>query len=129
MARATFDYLNYNDLNLRTLPFKAHVSLDADDVGKAVTVTGDFEVGLGSDGDPLIGRLDYIDAGTVYCTVAVGDALVLDGVSGALPSEKNCVVVNGLGAVRVATSADAGYPSDKSVLGVDAATRHVVVLF
>jgi hypothetical protein len=129
LARAAFDHLSYNDLNYRSLPFKAHVSLSADDVGKAVTLTSDYEVGLGSNGDPLIGRLEYIDAGTVYCTVGIGDTLIFDGVSGALPAEKNCVVVNGAGAVRVATSVDAGYPSDKVVLGVDSSTRKVVVLF
>jgi hypothetical protein len=61
----------------------------------------------------------------------VGDTLLFDGVSGALPSEKNHLVVNGAGAVRVATSADAGYQyaSKNIVVGVDSTTRTVAVLF
>ena len=123
-----FDIHNYNFLNTRTLPFKAHVSLDADDVGKAVTLTSDFTVGLGSDGDPLIGKLDWVFGG--LATVVTGEVALYNGVSGALPSEENHVVVNGAGAVRVALSSDAGYEYScrNIVLGVDGTTRKVAVL-
>lgn len=131
MARATIDYLSYQNLGTRTIPALAHVSLTADNLGDAVTFTADYTVGLGSDGDPLIGKLEYLNATLGHATVAVGDTLLFDGVSGALPSEKNHLVVNGAGAVRVATSADAGYQyaSKNIVVGVDSTTRTVAVLF
>lgn len=124
----TFDIYNYNNLGTRTLGFKAHASLDADDVGNAVTLTSDFTVGLGSDGDPLIGKLNYVFGG--YATVIKGDVVIYDGVSGSLPSEGDNVVVNGSGAVRAATSADAGYEYSHRniVIGVDSTTYKVAVL-
>lgn len=130
MARATFDYLSYNSLNYRTLPFKAHISVTASHLDHAMSLTGDYEVGLGADGAAIVGKLDYLDAGTVYCTVGIGDTLILPGVSGSLPSEGDYVVANGSGLVRAGTSADAGYAGKRNtVLGVDSATYSVVVLF
>lgn len=128
MAKYDVGYLSYSIVRTQTLPFKAHVSLTLDDAGKAVTLTDDYQVGLGSSGDPLIGKLVHLENDGV-CTVEVGPTLVLSGVSGALPNEKDLVVVDGEGCVIAATSAHAGYAGPRRmVLGVDATTYNVVVL-
>ncbi len=68
--------------------------LDVDDVGKAVALEGNYEVGFGSDGGRVLGRLEHVAGGLATVQISgvarfsinsgktaptVGDALVLDG--------------------------------------------------
>lgn len=68
--------------------------LDSDDVGKAVALEDDYEVGFGSDGGKVLGRLEHVAGGLATVQIAgvarfsintgetapdVGDSLVIDG--------------------------------------------------
>lgn len=74
----------------RTRTFKT--SLSASDVGKAVAMVGNNEVGLGTDGATFVGKLVRVEkdgVGTVECfgnvkvpysgTMALGKPVVVDG--------------------------------------------------
>ena len=92
--------------------------------GKAVTITGDGEVGFGSNGDTLLGKLDKYESDN-YVTVQDAGYTSIPGVSGSLPSAGNFLVVNGSGAVKASTGAVG--PARAVSIGT-AATGPVVVL-
>lgn len=126
MGKFDVGYLSYEVVRTQTLPFKAHVSLTLEDIGKAVTLTDDFEVGLGSAGDLLVGKLVYVEDDNV-CTVEVGPTLVFAGVSGSIPEAGDFVAVDGQGCVVKATAVSGVYDVPlKTVLGVDG--ENIVVL-
>lgn len=79
------------------ITYKAHAGLVAADVGKAVTLVADSTVGLGSDGDPLQGKLVVLEAG--YCTVETGPYVSVP-YTGTAPTLKSKVVVDGAGNVK-----------------------------
>jgi hypothetical protein len=126
---------DFEGIGLRTSTWKANSALvsavaDAkawgDDgrgaaVGKAVTITGDGEAGLGSNGNPLLGKIhQYEFDGTV--TVQDGGYTVMPGVSGSLPDAGNYVAVNGSGAVVSAATGPA------KAVDVDEENHTVMVL-
>ena len=84
--------MSVRDQNLQTIgfltaTFKIHQTggvddLKDDDVGKAVTITGDYEVGPGSDGNILLGKLISLsltdaDVGKRVATVQIGGICTL----------------------------------------------------
>ncbi len=91
--------------------FKPHSSLTQDDIGKAVTMTGDNEVGLGANQDELVGRLAFLDdnATPAVCTVQIDGVMELP-FSGT-PSINDKVVVDGAGNVATAPLMAAGQPN------------------
>ncbi|MBA1335836.1 MAG: hypothetical protein HPY66_1654 [Firmicutes bacterium] len=92
--------------------------------GKAVTITGNDEYGYGSAGDPLRGViLHYEDEDCM--TVQYRGYAELDGVSGALPTAGNYLVVDGAGAVSATATATNAYAVS---VGSDSATGPVIVL-
>ena len=97
--------------------------------GKAVTATGDAQMGYGNAGDPLRGIIDkYEDDG--YMTVQVGGYKTAPGVSGALPTVNNFVCVNGAGLVSVcATQTAAGRGPAYAASVDDTADVNTVVVF
>jgi hypothetical protein len=107
--------------------FKAHGSVSAVALasgaaaveGKAVTVTGNGEMGFGTAGDPLRGIIEtYEDDG--YMTVQVkGFKEGVPGISGALPAANDFLCVNGAGAVSKVASGNAGLAYAVSVDSTD----------
>lgn len=90
---------------------------------KAVTITGDGEVGFGNLGDALLGRIhQYEFDGSV--TVQDVGYTELPGVSGSLPNAGDFVVVNGSGAVV----ASVGAIGPARAVSVDAVNHKVMVL-
>ena len=123
------DDIKFDGIGAKYATYKTHASITADDEGHAVTLTADGTVGLGSSGDPLIGKLlKYDDDG--YGSVQYAGYAVFDGVSGSLPSEKDAVAVNGAGKVIAMTSAQLLTMHHKlpTVQSVDSSTYKVVVL-
>ncbi len=131
-GRGGFDF---EGIGLRTSTWKAQAALvsavasakawedDGRDaaVGKAVTITDNDEVGLGSDGNPLLGKvIQYEFDGTVV--VQDGGYTEFEGVSGSLPDAGNYVAVNGSGAVVSATTGPA------KAVSVDDENHTVMVL-
>jgi len=125
LGKYDISYLSYDLLGSNTLPFKAHPALTADDIGKVVTITGDYEVGIGATGSFPLGKLIYLEKdGT--CTVELGNRVLnLPGVPGSLPDEGDFVYCNGSGYVIEAPSA---IVNSRKVIGVDASTCTVTVL-
>ena len=82
--------------------FKPNSSLTQSDLNKAVTMTDNNEVGLGSSEDVMVGRLAYLDdaESPAVCTVQIAGVMELP-FSGS-PSVNDMVVVNGLGSVITA---------------------------
>ncbi len=109
MARGGVDY---EGIGFRSSAWKASDALKAAVVAaqawqndgrsavldKAVTITGDSEVGFGNAGDPLLGRLHQYEFDG-YVTVQDSGYTELPGVSGNLPTPGAYVVVDGNGAV------------------------------
>jgi hypothetical protein len=108
--------MSVRDQNLQTVgflaaTFKIHQTagsddLQDDDIGKAVTVTGDYEVGPGSNGDMLLGKLISLsltdaDNGKRVATVQIGGICTLPAAA-TVPSAGDRVVVNGSGSVKQA---------------------------
>lgn len=92
--------------------------------GKAVTVTGNGQMGFGTAGDPLRGIIDkYEDDG--YMTVQVKGFRTAPGISGALPDPNSFVCVNGSGAVSAVASGNAG---PAYAMSVDS-TENTIVVF
>jgi hypothetical protein len=92
--------------------------------GKAVTITGNGEAGYGSAGDALFGKITkYEDSAAM--TVQYGGFAELTGISAALPTAGDYVVVDGSGAVSASATA-----TNARVISVsdDAVTGPVVVL-
>jgi len=98
-------------IGFQTATFKIHQTAGADDlsdsdIGNAVTLTGNYEVGPGSSGDILLGKLIALtlsdaDVGKRTATVQIGGICTLPAAV-TVPSVGNKVVVNGAGAVRQA---------------------------
>jgi len=92
-------------------------------VGKAVTITGDGEAGLGSDGDPLLGKINQYEFDG-YMTVQDAGYTEFDGVSGNLPDVGDYLVVDGSGAVKAST----GATGPAKAVSVDDDNQKVMVL-
>jgi predicted RecA/RadA family phage recombinase len=100
--------------------FKIHQTVEVDDlkdddIGKAVAITDDYQVGFGSDGDVLLGKLVDLsltdaDVGKRVATVQVGGVATLPATT-TLPSLGDRVVVDGDGSVKQAPALD-GYDPD-----------------
>jgi hypothetical protein len=97
--------------------FKVHQTagindLADSDIGKAVTLTDNYEIGPGSDGDILLGKLIDLsltdaDGASRVATVQIAGVMTLPATA-TLPSIGNRVVVDGSGSVKQATAL-AGY--------------------
>jgi hypothetical protein len=91
--------------------------------GKAVTITGNYEAGFGSAGDAILGVIEKYHTDDAMTVQDVGYAEFY-GVSAALPTAGNYLVVDGSGAV----SATATVSNARAVnVGTDA-TGPVMVL-
>lgn len=102
-----------------------------EDVGKAVTLSGNNEISLGSDGDVLLGRLEYVMGG--LATVQIGGVARFSyNTSKTAPSVSNRVVADGAGKVYPSppnTSVPPGGVVGRGhVTLVDAASHHCDVL-
>jgi hypothetical protein len=121
--------MSVRDQNLQTVgfltaTFKVHQTAGEDDlkdvdVGKAVTITGNYEVGPGSDGDLLIGKLIHLsltdaDVGKRVATVQIGGICTLPAVA-TLPNVGDGVVVDGAGAVKQAPALAGDDPAGGNV--------------
>ena len=87
--------------------------LTADDVGKAVALSGDNEVDFGADAGLLLGRLEHVQEG--IATVQVSGVVRLPYVTTA-PTVGDQVVINGSGSVK---QVGTGEPGRGIVLAVD----------
>lgn len=102
---------NLQTVGFLTATFKIHQTAGSDDlkdadIGKAVAVMGNYEVGLGSDGDPLLGKLIHLsltdaDEGKRVATVQIGGVCTLP-VTTTVPAVGDGVVVDGSGSVKQA---------------------------
>lgn len=108
--------MSVRDQNLQTVgfltaTFKIHQTAGEDDlkdtdVGQAVTMLDNYEVGPGSDEDVLIGKLIHLsltdaDVGKRVATVQIGGICTL-AAAATVPSVGDGVVVDGNGAVKQA---------------------------
>lgn len=91
--------------------------------GKAVTVTGNGQMGYGSAGAPLRGIIQKYE-GDGYMTVQIRGYKTAPGVSGALPTAGDFLCVNGAGAVSKVASGNAG---PAYAVSVDNAANTVMV--
>lgn len=107
-----------------TYLLKSADNFTQDDEGKAVTITGNGEVGYGSAGDVLIGALLRVEADGVGSVQDRGYIEV--GYVSAAPALKSCVVVNGSGLVSQAPADFVG--KGNTVVSVDTTNQKVVVL-
>jgi len=102
---------NLQTIGFQTATFKIHQTAGSDDlsdsdIGKAVTISGNYEVGPGSNGAMLLGKLIDLsltdaDNGKRVATVQIGGICKLPAAA-TVPTVGNSVVVNGSGAVRQA---------------------------
>jgi hypothetical protein len=102
---------NLDTIGALTATFKVHQTTGNDDlkdsdIGKAVALMGNYEVGFGLNGDILIGKLIDLsltdnDKGRRVATVQIGGIMTLPAAA-TVPVLGNRVVVNGVGAVRQA---------------------------
>ena len=91
--------------------FKVHQTAAVDDlkdedIGKAVSIAGNYEVSLGASGGVLLGKLIDLsltdaDNGKRVATVQIGGVCILPAAA-TVPSVGNRVVVDGAGAVKQA---------------------------
>lgn len=91
--------------------------------GKAVTITGNMTAGFGSDGDPVLGKVETYHSDNVMTVQDVGYT-EMPGISGSLPTAGDFLVVNGAGAVK----ASAGATGPARAVSVDSTTNTVMVL-
>lgn len=92
-------------------------------IGKAVTITGNGQMGYGSAGNPLKGIIQqYEDDGNM--TVQYKGFATAPGISGALPTAGDFVCVDGSGAVSKVASGNAG---PAYAVSVDSTANTVVV--
>jgi hypothetical protein len=92
--------------------------------GKAVTVTGNGQMGYGTAGDPLRGIIQkYEDDGNMTVQVK-GFKEGVPGISGALPAANDFLCVNGAGAVSKVASGNNG---PAYAVSVDSTANTVVV--
>jgi hypothetical protein len=104
--------------------FKIHQTDSSDDlvdadIGKAVAILGNYEVGPGSDGDVLLGKLIDLsltdaDEGQRTATVQVAGIMTL-AAAATVPSVGNGVVVNGSGSVKQAPALAGNDPAGGNV--------------
>lgn len=109
-----------------TYALKASDNITQDDEGKAITVTGNGEVGYGSAGDPLLGILSRVEADNFGSVQDEGYITVEYASAAAAPEVGKPVVVNGAGLVSQATAAIVG--RSNTIVSVDTTNRQVVVL-
>jgi hypothetical protein len=97
--------------------------------GKAVTVTGNGQMGFGSAGDPLKGIIEkYENDG--YMTVQYAGLKTAPGISASLPAANDFVCVNGAGSVsKCAVQTAAGRGPAYAVSVDDTADVNEVVVF
>lgn len=108
--------MTVRDQNLQTIgllcaTFKIHQTAGVDDlknvdIGKAVSLSGNYEVNLGANGGALLGKLIDLsltdaDTGKRVATVQIGGICTLPSAA-TTPAIGNRVVVNGAGAVKQA---------------------------
>jgi len=108
--------MTVRDQNLETTgalyaTFKVHQTAGNDDlvdadVGKAMSIMGNYEVGFGANGGILLGKLIDLslsdaDEGVRVATVQVAGIMTLPAAA-TVPSVGNRVVVNGAGTVKQA---------------------------
>jgi hypothetical protein len=115
---------NLDSIGALTATFKIHQTAGNDDlkdsdIGKAVALTGNYEIGFGNTGDPLIGKLIDLsltdaDKGRRVATVQIAGTMTLPTVA-TIPALGNRVVVNGAGAVRQAPVLSAYDPAGGNV--------------
>ena len=104
--------------------FKIHQTAGSDDltdsdIGKAVTIAGNYEINLGSDGDMLLGKLIDLsltdaDNGSRVATVQIAGMMTL-AAAAPVPSLGNRVVIDGLGAVKQAPALGGNDPAGGNV--------------
>jgi len=111
-------------IGFQTATFKIHQTAGVDDladadIGKAVSITGNYEVGPGTDGGVLLGKLIQlsltdVDNGKRVATVQVGGVCTLPAAA-TVPVVGNRVVVNGAGSVRQAPALAGSDPAGGNV--------------
>ena len=102
---------NLSTVGFLTATFKIHQTTSVDDlkdtdIGKAVSLTANNEIGFGANGAMLLGKLIELsltdaDNGKRVATVQIGGICTLTSAA-TTPAVGNRVVVNGAGAVRQA---------------------------
>jgi hypothetical protein len=102
---------NLQTVGFATATFKIHQTTGIDDlknadVGKAVSIMANYEVGFGASGALLLGKLIDLsltdaDNGKRVATVQIGGICALPAAA-TVPVVGNSVVVNGAGAVKQA---------------------------
>lgn len=102
---------NLDTIGFQTATFKVHQTAGIDDlkdvdIGKAVSLSGNYEVNLGTNGGVLLGKLIDLtltdaDNAKRVATVQIGGICTLASAA-TTPAIGNRVVVNGSGAVRQA---------------------------
>lgn len=115
---------NLQTIGFQTATFKIHQTAGSDDltdsdVGNAVTILGNYEVGRGSDGDILLGKLIDLsltdaDNGRRVATVQIGGICTMPAAA-TIPSIGNGVVVNGSGSVKQAPALAGNDPAGGNV--------------
>lgn len=102
---------NLQNIGFLTATFKIHQTTGNDDlkdadIGKAVSIVGNYEIGFGANGAVLLGKLIDLsltdaDNGKRVATVQIGGVCTLPAAA-TVPSVGNRVVMNGSGAVKQA---------------------------
>jgi hypothetical protein len=102
---------NLQNIGFLTATFKIHQTANLDDlkdadIGKAVSLSNNYEINLGTTGGTLLGKLIDLsltdaDNGKRVATVQIGGICTLTSAA-TTPAIGNRVVVNGAGAVRQA---------------------------
>lgn len=97
--------------------------------GKAVTPTGNGQMGYGSAGDPLRGIIDKYESDN-NMTVQYAGFRTAPGISGSLPTAKDFICVDGAGSVsKVAIQTAAGRGPAYAVSVDNTADENTVVVF
>jgi len=104
--------------------FKVHQTggvndLADDNIGQAVTIVGNYEVGPGGDGDVLLGKLIDLsltdaDLNDRVATVQIAGVMTLPAAA-TIPSPGDRVVVNGTGLVKQAPALGGDDPAGGNV--------------
>ncbi|MCD6161190.1 MAG: hypothetical protein J7K40_02110 [candidate division Zixibacteria bacterium] len=121
--------MTIRDKNLETIgavyaAFEIHQTASSDDladadIGKAVAILDDYQVGPGADGGMLLGKLVDLsltdaDNGKRVATVQIAGVMTLPAVS-TVPSVGNRVVINGSGSVKQAPALTGNDPAGGNV--------------
>lgn len=91
--------VDFEGIGQKNVTVELHADITSDHIGMAVAWTDDGEVGLGTDGDPLAGKLIQVE-GDGYGTLAYEGFLQLPCANGAEPTLNCKVVVDGAGNVK-----------------------------